>query len=64
MLTLARMIGANPPNLNMGENLTPREEEENNSKITLWKRSPEVLPYMPTYEEACQGVTFRRRPHM
>ena len=63
-LTLARCIGANPPNLNMGKNLTQKEEEENDLKITMWKRSPEVLPCMPTYEEACQGVTFRRRPHM
>tara|TARA_A100001037_G_scaffold252408_1_gene236366 strand:+ start:587 stop:820 length:234 start_codon:yes stop_codon:yes gene_type:complete len=58
-LTWARCIGANPPHLNMGKNLTPREEEKNNSMITLWKRSPEVLRYMPTYEEACRGIRFR-----
>ena len=59
VLILARCIGANPPRLNMGENLTQKEEDENNLKITIWKCSPEVLPYMPTYEEACRGVRFR-----
>ena len=58
-LTLARCIGANPPHLNMGENLTQKEEKKNDLMITMWKRSPEVLRYMPTYEEACRGIRFR-----
>ncbi len=58
-LTMARCIGANPPHLNMGKNLTQKEEKENDLKITMWKRSPEVLPFMPSYEEACRGIRFR-----
>jgi len=60
VLTIARLLKiTNIPQLNMGKNLTPKQEEDNDQRIQYWKRRPEVLPFLPTYEEACQGYKIR-----